>query len=128
MCFPTKLTGLDIFSFFVRLRHDCVARASLASTCRAGTAALTFPISLFGVPLVAGGTDKDALFALLEPLLCAFWQYLREHRPDALVVVMALFPRADPRDRELPYPWPLIDEVGGSTESIFGMTVFWCRC
>lgn len=42
------------------------------------------------------------------------WQYLREERPDALVCVMALFPRADPREeKELPYPWPIIDEVSG---------------
>eukprot|EP00752_Nemacystus_decipiens_P005408 g4903.t1 len=41
----------------------------------------------------------------------ALVKYLRQERPDALVVVMALFPRADPLSSNVPYPWPLIDEV-----------------
>ncbi|CAB1103936.1 unnamed protein product [Ectocarpus sp. CCAP 1310/34] len=43
-------------------------------------------------------------------------KYVREQRPDALVSVMALFPRADPNDKENPTPWPVIDEVNGLLE------------
>lgn len=39
------------------------------------------------------------------------YQYVREQRPDALVCVMALFPRADPEDKSSPYPWPGINEA-----------------
>lgn len=39
------------------------------------------------------------------------YQYVREQRPDALVCVMALFPRADPNDKSSHYPWPGIDEA-----------------
>eukprot|EP00903_Cladosiphon_okamuranus_P018403 g16927.t1 len=45
-------------------------------------------------------------------------KYLLDQRPDALVVVMALFPRANPLHHDLPYPWPLIDEVNGELEEI----------
>ncbi|CAM9365268.1 unnamed protein product [Ectocarpus sp. 12 AP-2014] len=43
-------------------------------------------------------------------------KYVREQRPDALVSVMALFPRADPNDKKNPTPWPVIDEVNGLLE------------
>ncbi|CAM9659593.1 unnamed protein product [Ectocarpus fasciculatus] len=43
-------------------------------------------------------------------------QYVREQRPDALVSVMALFPRADPKDKKNPTPWPVIDQVNGMLE------------
>ncbi|CBN77689.1 lipolytic enzyme, G-D-S-L [Ectocarpus siliculosus] len=45
-------------------------------------------------------------------------KYVREQRPDALVSVMALFPRADPNDKKNPTPWPVIDEVNGLLEHL----------
>ncbi|CAN0449142.1 unnamed protein product, partial [Ectocarpus sp. 8 AP-2014] len=43
-------------------------------------------------------------------------QYVREQRPDAMVSVMALFPRADPKHKKSTTPWPVIDEVNGMLE------------
>ncbi|CAM9633135.1 unnamed protein product [Scytosiphon promiscuus] len=45
-------------------------------------------------------------------------QYLRKERPDALVYVMALFPRADREDETSPRPWPVIDQVNASMLSM----------
>lgn len=71
---------------------------------------------------VFAGTFQDTLPSSKPCSVCA-WQHLREQRPDALVVVMALFPRADPLYVESPYPWPLIDEVSASAEPSFGTAV-----
>ncbi|CAN0027806.1 unnamed protein product [Ectocarpus sp. 13 AM-2016] len=43
-------------------------------------------------------------------------QYVREQRPDAMVSVMALFPRADPKHKTSTTPWPVIDEVNRMLE------------
>ncbi|CAM9424515.1 unnamed protein product [Ectocarpus sp. 6 AP-2014] len=43
-------------------------------------------------------------------------QYVREQRPDAMVSVMALFPRADPKHKKSTTSWPVIDEVNGMLE------------
>ncbi|CAM9851230.1 unnamed protein product [Ascophyllum nodosum] len=45
-------------------------------------------------------------------------KYVHQQRPDALVCVMALFPRAKPKDRMSNEPWSMVNEVNTRLEHL----------
>ena len=50
-------------------------------------------------------------------------QYVHQQRPDALVCVMALFPRAKPKDRMSNEPWSMVNEVRSFSSSFIYLEV-----